>query len=88
MKLNIRAVLLTLCILAVMYPAHMLRMRIGVNVTRYAAAQIAVNHVGGGIAAQPELNWEVWRFVWLVAVRHDGTIHEVHVHSRTGVVIR
>ncbi|MCL1997701.1 MAG: PepSY domain-containing protein [Turicibacter sp.] len=52
--------------------------------------QIAQNYVGSGIATTPELDWEIWRWLWNVEVvdPETGLVHELYIHPNTGAVVR
>ena len=58
------------------------------NISREEAAEIAIEHVGGGRATRPERDFEAFRRVWSVEVFYDGFVHEVYISKVTGDVVR
>lgn len=75
-------------VLALAFAAYAGLSRLGLSVTAGEAAEIAVAHAGGGRASAPELDWEVWRWLWWVEVWRDNFVYEIYVHPRTGEVVR
>jgi len=57
------------------------------NVSRQEAMNIAITHVGGGTANQPDRDFERFQRAWSVEVFYSGLVHEVYVSMRTGKVI-
>ena len=87
-KPGIKKFLIIAAIIAVLFAGFAIFTRLNVSVTSQQAREIAISHVGGGIAGTPDLDFELWRWVWWVEVWHDGFVHEVYVHPTTGAVIR
>ncbi|MCL2371740.1 PepSY domain-containing protein [Candidatus Saccharibacteria bacterium] len=58
------------------------------NISQQEAAQIAIEHVGGGRYNRPEREIENWQRVWSVEVFYDGLVHEVYVSMNTGEAVR
>ena len=57
------------------------------NVSRHEAQEIAINHVGGGVANRASRDFERFQRVWSVEVFYSGLVHEVYMSMRTGEVI-
>jgi len=57
------------------------------NITRHEAQEIAINHVGGGVANRPDRDFERFQRVWSVEVFFNSLVHEVYVNMRTGEVV-
>ena len=78
-------------IIAILLAGLTIRAWLNISVTAQEAMEIAVAHVGGGIAATPELDWEISRpwspLWWWVEVWHEGLVHEIYIHPSTGVVM-
>jgi len=80
---------LVICVVfIIVLGSYVIGSSMNLNVTRNEASQIAVEYVGGGTATTPELDWELWRWLWYVEVWYDGLIHEIYIHPNTGEVIR
>ena len=62
--------------------------RFNISVTAHEAMEIALSHVGGGVAATPEMDWEVWRWLWWVEVWYGNLVYEIYIHPNTGEIIR
>ena len=60
----------------------------GANISRQEAIQIAIEHIGGGSANRPDIDWEYFQRAWYVEVFYGGFVHSVYVSTRTGEVIR
>ena len=57
------------------------------NVSRHEAREIAIAHVGGGVANRASRDFERFQRVWSVEVFYSGLVHEVYVSMRTGEVV-
>ena len=57
------------------------------NISRQEAVNIAIIHVGGGIANQPDRDFERFQRVWSVEVFYNELVYEVYVSMRTGDVV-
>ena len=75
-------------IIVVLFAGYALATRLNVSVTSQEAMDIAISFVGGGRASSPDLDFELWRWVWYVEVWHEGFVYEVYIHPNTGAVIR
>ena len=62
-------------------------MPLGANISWQEAADIAVEHVGGGRANMPEIELERFQRVWAVEVFYEGLVHEIYISTRTGEII-
>ena len=60
----------------------------GANISGQEAMEIAIAHVGGGMAGTPDLSLGMWRWFWGVEVWYNGLIYEIYVHPNTGAVVR
>ena len=60
----------------------------GASVTRQEAMEIALEHIGGGRANRPDIDWANFQRAWYVEVFYDGLVHSVYISTRTGDVIR
>ncbi|MCL2014957.1 MAG: PepSY domain-containing protein [Defluviitaleaceae bacterium] len=60
------------------------------DISAAQAMQIAQNYVGSGTATTPDLDWEIWRWLWNVEVLNPetGLIHELYIHPNTGAIVR
>jgi len=56
------------------------------DITNEQAVDIAVEHIGGGVANRAELEFENFRRVWSVEVFHENMVHEVYVHANSGEI--
>jgi uncharacterized membrane protein YkoI len=84
---TVKKVIIIAAIIVVILVAFMIWQRFNVTVPRQDVMDIAIAHVGGGTATTPELDWEIWRWVWNLEVWHDGLVHELYINSRTGEII-
>jgi len=57
------------------------------NVPRHEAQEIAITHVGGGVANRASRDFERFQRVWSVEVFYNSLVHEVYVSMRTGEVV-
>ena len=71
-----------------MVAALVLWMTLPSNVSRQAAVEIALAHVGGGVANPADRDFEQFQRVWSVEVFYNNLVHEVYVNMNTGSVIR
>lgn len=58
------------------------------NISRHEAEEIAVSHVGGGIASSADRDFEQFQRVWSVEVFYNNIVHEVYINMNTGNVVR
>ncbi|MCL1996122.1 MAG: hypothetical protein FWG63_07955 [Defluviitaleaceae bacterium] len=58
------------------------------NISRAQAQEIAVAHVGGGVAGWPDWDFEHFQRVWYVEVFYQNLVHSVYVNRSTGQVVR
>ncbi|MCL1988182.1 MAG: PepSY domain-containing protein [Firmicutes bacterium] len=60
------------------------------DISASQAMQIAQDFVGSGFATSPDLEWEIWRWLWNVEVviPENALIHELYIHPNTGAIIR
>ncbi|MCL2575383.1 MAG: PepSY domain-containing protein [Defluviitaleaceae bacterium] len=58
------------------------------SISRDEATNIAIEHIGGGRANRPDMDFEQFRRVWSVEVHHDGFTHEVFVSRINGEVLK
>jgi len=56
------------------------------DITNEQAVDIAIEHIGGGVANRAELEFENFRRVWSVEVFHENMVHEVYVHANSGKI--
>jgi len=85
---KLKVILIVAAVLAIMVLVYALVTRFTISVTGAEAMNIAVEQAGGGTAATPDLDWEIWRWAWYVEVWHNDFIHEIYVDARSGAVIR
>jgi len=57
------------------------------NISRHEAGEIAIAHVGGGVANRADRDFERLQRVWSVEVFYNNLVHEVYVSMRTGEVV-
>jgi len=57
------------------------------NITNEQAVDIALEHVGGGVANRAEREFEGFRRVWSVEVFYDNMVHEVYIHINSGEIL-
>ena len=60
----------------------------GANISRQQAVELAIQHIGGGTANRPDIDWERFQRAWYVEVFYGSLVHSVYVSTRTGEVIR
>ena len=82
------AVVIIAAVLVLSFAAYAVVSRSNISITAHEAAEIALSHVGGGVAATPELDWEVWRWLWWVEVWYGNLVYEIYIHPNTGEIIR
>lgn len=58
------------------------------NINNEQAVEIALEHVGGGVANRADRDFEAFRRVWSVEVFYENMVHEVFVHRNSGEVLR
>lgn len=58
------------------------------NITNEQAVDIALEHIGGGVANQAEREFEAFRRVWSVEVFYENMVHEVYIRVNSGEVLR
>ena len=83
-----RKLLLALVILCFIAIVAFFNQPLGANISRHEATQIAIQHVGGGTANRPDIDWVRFQRAWYVEVFYGEFVHSVYVSTRTGEVIR
>ena len=83
-----RKLLLAIVALCIVVLVVFFNQPFGANISRQEAMQIAVEHVGGGTANRPDIDWERFQRAWYVEVFYGGLVHSVYVSTRAGEVIR
>ena len=57
------------------------------NISRQEAQEIALAHVGGGVANRASRDFERFQRVWSVEIFYNSLVHEIYVSMRTGEVV-
>ena len=57
------------------------------NISRQEAMEIALSHVGGGVASRPERDFEAFQRAWNVEVFYGGIVYEIYINANTGAII-
>lgn len=57
------------------------------NISREKASEIALAHVGGGLANRPHRELERFRRAWYVEVFYNGLVHSVYISVNDGSII-
>ena len=57
------------------------------DITNDQAVEIAIEHVGGGVANRASRDFERFRRVWSVEVFYDNMVHEVYIDVNSGEVV-
>lgn len=78
--------LIALVIIAAIAYAAITRFTISINSLQ--ASQLAIDHVGGGQVASPDLDWAFWRWLWYIEVLHEGIVHEIYLNPHSGDIVR
>ena len=58
------------------------------HISRQAAEDIAIAHVGGGVTNPADRGFAQFQRAWAVEVFYNHLVHEVYISMRTGQVIR
>lgn len=86
-KRKLLKILLPIIVLCGIAVVILFTVPIGANISRQEASQIAVEHIGGGVAARPDIDWKGFQRAWYVEVFYDRVVYAVYVSTRTGEVI-
>ena len=57
------------------------------NITNEQAVDLALAHIGGGVANRAEREFEGFRRVWSVEVFYENIVHEVYIQVNSGEIL-